>query len=59
MLIFSLDHRRLKAMRDSGFKVVRLRTALCHPILDEFVQKGLEKIGMRPVVGTKGQEGQL
>jgi len=53
-VMYTLDHRRFKCMKDAGLARVRVRVVLDgNDYLDQFVSKGIEGIGLRSDVRIK------
>ena len=50
---YTLDHRRLKCMKEAGCVKVRAHVVLRDKFLDECVNKGLHSIGMRSEIELK------
>ena len=46
-VMYALDHRRFKCMKDAGSAQVRVRVVLeNNDYLDQFVSKGIDRIGL-------------
>ena len=50
---FTMDHRRLKYMKDANCRQIKVR-CFSHPRFDEFINKGIKRIGLRSDIRITG-----